>query len=1238
MNAPLISLIFHIRVTVRRLILTTALIVGMATACRFCAGENHLTDMVLDNLEVMARSGCGNLDPDKCGCDLCKKGQRNLPTPDTTTLRASEIGTVNERMMDPPTAFPSRAPDPVNNGTGVSGDNVSSSAGIDIVADVKIAGNKRPATDVLRMIQTRAGREFDPRLVEADVRRLISSKQFLDVRPTVQRTAKGMIITFNVHERNLFTEVKIVGSHDLYRNDLLKKIELRKGDPADPYTVQQGKIVIENYYKEEGYGKINVEIFEGDKPGDHRAIYVIHEGPKQKIFRVKFEGNHFASDGQLETKIQSRPGILWLFGGKVNRDQIQQDVEALEGYYHNFGFFQAEVSRDLDWDDHEKWLTLTFHINEGIRSKVRSIELAGNQRFDEDYLLPLRSITEGDDFCRDKLERDAVRIQNSYGEQGYVLAKVQPRVQMFEEPGEVGITYAIREDKQYRWGKIDPKIIAGDGDPPRTRWEVVLDPLNIYPGQIANRSELLASKRRMMTTNTFETDPEKSPDIAFGRPTRTPAKSSVGPLTPEPVGIPDGSDRETMIAERPDGYRGQSPTTPIPPTTAFEDKDDSTTIQRYQSPLADAVDFLPNPCVIRFPETTLTVNGSETTDDVPMVIVLPAANASWTAADSVPVESTSQRVANVTEYDDFGRPTRSNRSATNIPDTTPNTAANGAVSPMNRTTNVPGGAGTNAPAPANGTTLVRFQTPGMSGGGAVGWGSDGVFGTSTGNIAAELGTPAGGSVATAGLIAELPPDETNRTAAETTVAGTSSSVMSTQYTAGLTPSASPTAPAMTTGTVAGTPVGVPTETGGVGTYQGILPTNIDPPATGSGTGSYYSGGAGQLTGIAPPISGTTSTRDPFGQTGDQNPDNFLPISPIVNEAATGKVMTGFAYNTDNSLTGYVTVDEQNFDLLRFPRSWADIVEGRAWRGAGQKFRLELMPGVDVQRYSVTLRNPYLPILQRQLSGSVNAFYYDRSYSEWWEHRLGGRVELGYNFPKRPDLSVSLAFRGEQVKIDHVMETPTPIEDYERMKGNNSLYGFKLSFYHDVRNNSFLPTDGYYWNIGVEQVFGTFQYLQIQGDYRKYFLLKEHPDQTNRHVLSVLSHVGWTGNDTPAYDRFFLGGSTTMRGFRYRGASVRESQYQQVVGGNFLLYGSLEYLFPITANDQFRGLIFCDAGTSQPRLDDWTQKMRVAPGFGFRIAIPQLGPAPLALDFAFPVVKEDLDDKEIFSFTMGFFRY
>jgi len=79
------------------------------------------------------------------------------------------------------------------------------------------------------------------------------------------------------------------------------------------------------------------------------------------------------------------------------------------------------------------------------------------------------------------------------------------------------------------------------------------------------------------------------------------------------------------------------------------------------------------------------------------------------------------------------------------------------------------------------------------------------------------------------------------------------------------------------------------------------------------------------------------------------------------------------------------------------------------------------------------------------------------------------------------------------------------------------------------------------------------------------------------------------------------------------------------------------MFPITADDMMRGVVFCDTGTVEPNIDDWSDRYRVAPGFGLRITMPAMGPAPIALDFAFPVSRQPGDRQEMFSFFMGFGR-
>ena len=89
------------------------------------------------------------------------------------------------------------------------------------------------------------------------------------------------------------------------------------------------------------------------------------------------------------------------------------------------------------------------------------------------------------------------------------------------------------------------------------------------------------------------------------------------------------------------------------------------------------------------------------------------------------------------------------------------------------------------------------------------------------------------------------------------------------------------------------------------------------------------------------------------------PDNIVDLDVVLSEAQTGRLMLGVAVNSDAGLVGQILLDEQNFDWTRFPTSWDDFVSGRAWRGAGQRFRIEAAPGTEVQRYLVSFSEPYL---------------------------------------------------------------------------------------------------------------------------------------------------------------------------------------------------------------------------------------------------------------------------------------
>ena len=408
---------------------------------------------------------------------------------------------------------------------------------------------------------------------------------------------------------------------------------------------------------------------------------------------------------------------------------------------------------------------------------------------------------------------------------------------------------------------------------------------------------------------------------------------------------------------------------------------------------------------------------------------------------------------------------------------------------------------------------------------------------------------------------------------------------------------------------------------GVAQVQGIRPLDIPPP-----------GVQGPLNYDPSVTPGEGTPFPPLGTAPVYTP-NVREADLIINgyPGRTGRITFGAAVNSDAGVTGQITVDERNFDIMRWPRSFQDLFRGNAFRGKGQTLRIEATPGSQFQRYIVQFANPnlfaYMPI-----SLSLSGFLYDRRFDDWSEERLGGRASLGYRLT--PDLSLSVGFSGQNVGVYDPRNLITP--ELNDVLGDNALYSGSVSLRHDTRNSPIQASDGHYFEFKFEEAFGSYNYARFDLEYRKYWLLAQRADFSGKQTLSYSTQLGFSGDDTPIFENYFAGGYATLRGFDFRAASpISDTSVE--LGGRFQWLNAVEYMFPITADDAFRGVAFVDFGTVERNVTLNDDTFRVAPGLGLRVAIPMLGPAPLAFDFAYPVAKADFDRRRIFSFYMSVIR-
>lgn len=375
----------------------------------------------------------------------------------------------------------------------------------------------------------------------------------------------------------------------------------------------------------------------------------------------------------------------------------------------------------------------------------------------------------------------------------------------------------------------------------------------------------------------------------------------------------------------------------------------------------------------------------------------------------------------------------------------------------------------------------------------------------------------------------------------------------------------------------------------------------------------------------------------------------------VEEKNTGNLTMGAGFSSVDSVVGFVEVSQGNFDLFNPPN----------FTGGGQKFRLRVQLGTERQDYEAEFIEPWF--LGRKLQLGVDLYRHDLNFQSlenlYDEVQTGGRVSLtkalGSDF-----LIGTVGYTLEDVGIllnDHTVSTNRgttlpPVVGQEtipdaihREAGYNLVSKFDLQLAYDTRNSVLLPNKGQRSSIAATLA------GQFPGD-REYYKLEAKTAWYFRGIYPshVLELVGKTGvadaygstPEVPFYDRYYLGGPDSLRGFRYHSVSPRERPFppdgsREPIGGDTYWFASADYSVPIIQSDKERGVglrfaVFYDIGNVRANpysfdfkdyLDNW--------GVGLRLNLP-IG--PLRLDYGIPIHHDRFNSGSgQFQFNVGYTR-
>ncbi len=343
------------------------------------------------------------------------------------------------------------------------------------------------------------------------------------------------------------------------------------------------------------------------------------------------------------------------------------------------------------------------------------------------------------------------------------------------------------------------------------------------------------------------------------------------------------------------------------------------------------------------------------------------------------------------------------------------------------------------------------------------------------------------------------------------------------------------------------------------------------------------------------------------------PQKDVDVTVNVEEQSTGSLVLGGGYSSIESFGGMISIGEKNL----FGRG-----QSLDFSGEFTTKRIE---------YDITFYDPYF--LDYPFSLGLKTHKRTYEYDDFDEDSLGFTLTVGKPIRLFGQYTMaSVGYEFLDVDISSVEDdAPNFIQDQEGKSISSALI-FTLS--QDTRNSSVLPTKGFKRSLRVKLagLGGDEYYYKVEADVGYYFWANKFMDGSAFHArgrIGFMNPMPFGGSRSrPIYERFYVGGGDTVRGFATDEAGPEDDG--SAIGGTKQAIFNLEYLFPIVSS--LKGVVFYDAGAAFDNGDQISLSgLRNAIGLGIRLMTPF---GPLKVDMGFKLDKKKDEDMSKVSFSVG----
>jgi outer membrane protein insertion porin family len=366
--------------------------------------------------------------------------------------------------------------------------------------NVIIEGAQRVEREtILSYLQFEQGKPFDSSSIDASIKALFQTGLFSDV----SITQRGGAVVVRVAENPLINLVNFEGNSEIDDDTLQKEVEIKERMIYTKARVQSDTQRILTLYQSKGFYNVRV-VPNLIRLADNRVnvAFVISENGKTEVKQITFTGNKSIRDGALKGILVTKEKSFWnpfLVNDTYDADRLQYDKELLRRHYLKNGFADVQiVSADARLTPDGNGFDINFVIDEGPRYSVADVAInVGDAKLDASGLTKVVKTGVGDTFDASKVDKSVENLTLEASNQGFVFAKVEPKVDRDPTKNKVNITYNISEGARAYIERID---ITGNT---HTRDEVIRRELRLYEGDAFNRTLIERARRRLTALDFF---------------------------------------------------------------------------------------------------------------------------------------------------------------------------------------------------------------------------------------------------------------------------------------------------------------------------------------------------------------------------------------------------------------------------------------------------------------------------------------------------------------------------------------------------------------------------------------------------------------------------------------------------------------------------------------------------------------------------------------------------------------